>query len=433
MPTKQVSLVWHTEKRTVDSLIPYEANPRTMSEKQLADLKKSLKRFNLVEVPATDVDGRIIAGHQRVRVLQILGRGSEEIDVRVPNRPLTKEEYEQYLLTSNAVTGDWDFEKLKAFDVDFLTDIGFDADELSSIWEPHLEVKKEEDFDEETELEKIAEPTTQLGDLIELGSHRLICGDNTDPVVLEELFGLNTAAMIYSDPVYNLKGGVKYESGVGGKQAYGGNVNDTRTDSEYEEFLRQGMKLALLHAKPDAHCFYWCDQTYIGLVQSLYRSFEVKNKRVCLWIKNGQNPTPGVAFNKCYEPCVYGVRGKPYLSENHEDLNEVMNSDMTTGNQLIEEVNDHLSVWPEKRLPAKDYQHATSKPPALHQKAIRRCTKPGDIILDSFGGSGSTLIAAEQLKRRAFLVELEPRYCDLIISRYEKLTGTKAKVTHREV
>ena len=422
-----VPLAWHTEKKKIDDLIHYEKNPRMMSEKQTADLKKSLKRFNLVEIPAIDIDNKIIAGHQRLKILQILGRGQEEIDVRIPNRPLTQKEYEQYLLTSNAITGDWDFEKLKSFDMDMLLDTGFDGIKLDSIWADQLSVK-EDTFDDETELREITEPITQPGDLIELGDHRLICGDSTKPEVLSLLFGNEKASMIYSDPVYNLKGGVDYDSGIGGKQSYGGSVNDTRTDDEYEAFLKRSLEVGLTVTDANAHVFYWCDQTYIGLVQKLYSDLEVTNKRVCLWIKNGQNPTPGVAFNKCYEPCVYGVRGKPYISRSFQSLNEVMNHDAGTGNALLADTLDHLDIWAVKRLSGKEYEHATSKPSQLHQKAIRRCTKPGDIILDSFGGSGSTLIAAQELKRRAFVVELEPAFCDLIIRRFEKLTGIKAKV-----
>lgn len=431
MTNQQVPLEWHTAKRTVDSLIPYDKNPRQMNEKQLADLKKSLKRFNLVEVPATDIDGRIIAGHQRVRVLQILGRGSEEIDVRVPNRPLTKEEYEQYLLTSNAVTGDWDFEKLKSFEMDLLLDVGFDADDLNKVWAEYLSVAPDE-FDENKELVEIKEPKTKPGDLIELGNHRLICGSSTDSAVLKRLLGDKGAAMIYSDPPYNLKGGIDYNSGLGGKQNYGGDVQDNRTDDEYREFIKKTMEAALGVTDKNTHVFYWCDQTYIGLIQNLYHTLGIDNKRVCLWIKNGHNPTPGVAFNKCYEPCVYGVKGKPYISKSFQAFNEVMNDDIGNGNSLINDTLDHLDIWAVKRLSGNEYEHATSKPPELHQKAIRRCTKPGDIILDSFGGSGSTLIAAEQLKRRAYLVELEPVFCDLIIKRYEKLTGNKAIVHHEE-
>lgn len=422
---KAVALEWHTEKKVVDDLIPYDKNPRTMSEKQISDLKKSLKRFNLVEIPAVDTDNRVIAGHQRLKILQLLGRGQEEIDVRVPNRPLTQEEYEQYLLTSNSVTGDWDFEKLKSFEMDLLLNVGFDADELNAVWAEHLNVK-EDDFDEEKEPKEIKESTTKLGDLIELGNHRLICGDSTKKEVLARLCGEDRVSMIYSDPVYNIK--IDYDKGIGGKQSYGGSVNDERTYEEYSKFLDDSLQAALSVSYKDTHTFYWCDQIYIGTVQELYRKSAIENKRVCLWIKNGQNPTPGVAFNKCYEPCVYGVRGKPYISKTFQAFNEVLNDDIGNGNNLITDTLDHMDIWAVKRLSGKDYEHATSKPPELHQKAIRRCTKPGDIILDSFGGSGSTLIAAEQLKRRAFLVELEPAFCDLIIRRFEKLTGIKAKV-----
>ena len=103
-----------------------------------------------------------------------------------------------------------------------------------------------------------------------------------------------------------------------------------------------------------------------------------------------------------------------------------MNKEFTTGNNLLTEVNEFIDIWTAKRLSAKDYEHATSKPPQLHEKAIKRCTKPGDIILDSFLGSGSTLLAGEQLGRRVYGCDLEPRFCDLVIKRYEAFTGNKA-------
>ncbi|HCX38865.1 MAG TPA: hypothetical protein DHS36_01200 [Candidatus Veblenbacteria bacterium] len=418
-------LIWQTEKRTVNDLLPYSKNPRSISDKQMADLKKSLRKFNLVEIPAIDLDDKIIAGHQRVRALQLLGRGEELIEVRIPNRKLTQQEYDQYLITSNAVGGDWDFEKLKSFDLDMLLNIGFDKNELLNIWNEQLEVDGD-DFDVEKELAKIKKPKTKLGDLVQLGSHRLICGDSTDSSVLKRLFGKDRASMIYSDPVYNIQ--INYNKGIGGKQQYGGNVNDSRSYDEYKAFLKMSLECALVVSEPNLHVFYWSDQIYIGLIQELYRELGIENKRVCLWIKNSQNPVPSVAFNKCYEPCTYGIRGKPYITQNIKNLNEVMNKEITTGNNLLEETLDHLDVWTVKRLSSKDYQHATSKPPKLHDKAIRRCTRPGDIILDSFSGSASTMIAAEQLKRRVYAVELEPIYCDLAIKRYEALTGNKAKL-----
>ena len=141
---------------------------------------------------------------------------------------------------------------------------------------------------------------------------------------------------------------------------------------------------------------------------------------------------PKVYCNKAYEPAVYGTRGKPYLAEAVSNLNEVMNKEFGTGNELVAQVDNFLEIWTAKRLAAKDYQHATSKPITLHEKAIKRCTKPNDIILDSFLGSGSTLLAGEQLGRRVYGCELEPRFCDLISSRFEAFTGIKPIIERHE-
>jgi ParB-like chromosome segregation protein Spo0J len=112
-------LTWHTESRLVDDLIPYEKNPRTLSDKQRRDLEASITKFNLVEIPAINTDNTVIAGHARLKIMQALGRGQEEIEVRVPNRLLTKSEFEEYLLRSNRNTGSWDYELLKSFDTSF--------------------------------------------------------------------------------------------------------------------------------------------------------------------------------------------------------------------------------------------------------------------------------------------------------------------------
>jgi DNA modification methylase len=414
-------LNWTTVQKRVDDLVPQAVNPRTISDKQLSDLTRSLKKYNLVEIPAIDTDGTILAGHQRIKALQLLGRGDELIDVRVPNRKLTEKESQEYLIASNKLGGDWDFELLKSFDFETLEFAGFEPIEIGTIFDTDTEVT-DDDFDEKEELAKIGKtPTTKLGDIITLGNHRIFCGDSTDPENLKKLFGNDRASMVYSDPVYNID--IDYDGGVGGKKDYGGNVNDTRTYEEYKTFLKDSIEAALAVSHKDTHVFYWCDQLYIGVVQELYRSLGIANKRVCLWLKNNQNPVPTVAFNKAYEPVVYGVRGKPYLADIH-NLNEVLNKELSTGNNLLDEIND---IWMAKRLSAQDYEHATSKPPQLHEKAIKRCTKPNDIILDSFLGSGSTLIAGEALGRRVYGCELEPAFCDLIVRRWEKVTGKSAR------
>lgn len=422
-------LVWHTAQKQVKDLIPQGLNPRKITDAQMLALTASLKKFNLVEIPAVDADGTILAGHQRIKALQLLGRGDELIDIRVPNRKLSDKESKQYLIGSNKLGGDWDYDLLKAFDLETLTFAGFDGIELAKFWDEKNETK-DDDFDVEKELKKIVVPQTKLGDIIRLGSHKIICGDSTKLETLKRLLGDEKASMIYSDPVYNIQ--IDYDGGVGGKKDYGGNVNDSRTFEEYKAFIRDSLSSALAVSDPSIHVFYWCDQVYIGLIQEVYRSLGIANKRVCLWLKNNQNPVPKVAFNKVYEPVVYGVRGKPYLAEDVTNLNEVFNKELGTGNDLITQVDHFIDVWTAKRLSAKDYEHATSKPITLHEKAIKRCTKPNDIILDSFLGSGSTLLAGQQLGRRVYGCDLEPHFCDLIIKRFEASTGIKAIVEHYE-
>lgn len=410
----------------INSLKPAEYNPRKISEESMRQLKESISRFELIDPiivnSAPKRKNVVIGGHMRLLAAKKLGH--KTVPVVYVNIPSLKKEKELNLRL-NKNTGDWDFEKLKAFNMDLLLDIGFESEDLVKFWDKDIEVK-EDSFDVEKELQKIKVPKTKLGDLILLGKHRLICGDSTDPNVIKKLFGKDKASMIYSDPVYNIK--IDYNKGLGGKQQYGGSVNDSRSFAEYKEFLKKSLQNALSASLKDTHIFYWSDQIYIGLVQELYRELGIENKRVCLWLKNGFNPTPGVAFNKCYEPCTYGVRGKPYITKDINNLNEVLNKELTTGNSLLNEALDNLDLWMVKRLSGKDYEHATSKPPKLHEKAIRRCTKPGDIILDSFSGSASTMIAAEQLKRRVYAVEFEPIFCDLAIKRYEALTKNKAKI-----
>ena len=169
------TIEWHTETRKVDDLVPYDRNPRTLSEKQRKDLEASITKFSLAEIPAINTDNTIVAGHARLKVMQLLGRGQEEIDVRVPNRALTKKEFEEYLLRSNKNTGSWDYELLKGFDTSFLLDIGFDDGDLSDIWDDVLEIDDDK-FNEEKELKKAEKTDIKIGDLFALGNHRLICG-----------------------------------------------------------------------------------------------------------------------------------------------------------------------------------------------------------------------------------------------------------------
>jgi DNA modification methylase len=415
-------LQWVTVQRKVNNLIPQEINPRVINQKQMLDLQRSLRKYNLVEIPAIDYDGKILAGHQRIKAMQLLGRSEEIIDVRYPSRPLTDDEAKQYLIASNAISGDWNFEELKSFDLDLLISAGLDETELKNIWGENL-VAESDEFNESEELEKIKNPKTKKGDLIILGKHKLLCASSEDTNAVKALFGNDKASVIYSDPPFNIS--LDYNKGISQNGNYGGKVDDNKSADDYKEFIRKTLANALAVSKKDVHCFYWCDEAWVWVFQTLYNEFGIKNRRLNIWLKNNFSACPGVAFNKAIEVCCYGTLGVPFLSNSLRNLNELMNKELTNGNDLFDDVTNMLAV---KRLPSNQYEHPTSKPPSLHEKPIKRCSKVGDIIFDSFSGSASTMICAEQLNRVVYSLEISEVFCDLAIRRWEKLTGKKVKV-----
>ena len=399
-------------------------NPRKWDDAAISQLTESIQTFGLVDPILVNSSPKrkfvVIGGHFRLKIAKDLGY--TEVPVLFLNIPSIEKEKELNIRLNKNV-GAWDVEKLRDFDTSFLADIGFSSTELEDLWDDALEIQ-DDSFDTEEELSKITKPKTKVGDRYQLGRHKLLCGSSLESEDVMKLLDGARASMVYCDPPYNIN--LSYDKGIGTRGKYGGKTNDSKSFADYQSFLRKTIENALLVARDDAHFFYWCDQNYVGMIQDLYRTLGIENRRTCLWIKNNQNVVPQVAFNKVYEPCVYGTRGTPYLSENHYDLTEVMNKEIGTGNALIEDILGLLDIWLIKRLPGQEYRHPTEKPPTLHQKALKRCTKVNDIVLDLFGGSGSTLIACEQLKRSAYLVEIEPVFCDLIINRFEALTGTKA-------
>ncbi|MFA6005322.1 MAG: DNA modification methylase [Patescibacteria group bacterium] len=416
-------LIWHTEKRRVRDLHLYKDNPRYITENQQKILVKGLTIYNLVEIPAIDTDNIVLAGNQRIKVLVQLGRADEEIEVRVPNRKLTEQEFKDYNLRSNANSGDWDWEILKSYAPEDLIRAGLDDIDLSKYWDSELGVE-DDHFNLDKAIKEVAHnPVSKVGDMFQLGPHRVVCGDNGDPLVLKHLAENNKVSFINSDPPFGI--GLNYSRGVGNKSNYGGQEKDQRTEDEQRQLLEASLKNALSVASPDTHVFYWSDEKYVGLTQQLFRDFKIENKRLCIWIKNNQSVTAKTAFNKMTEYCIYGTRGKPFLNDTVRNLTEIQNKEISSGNRAIDDIMDMLNIWLVDRLPATEYQHPTMKPPPLYEKAMRRCTKVDDYILDCFAGSGSQLIAAEQLKRRALLVEIDPVFVDLILLRYEQLTGTK--------
>jgi DNA modification methylase len=414
---------WHTEHRIINSLIRYEKNPRTLSPVQLAGLQRSLKKFNVAELPCINTDGTLVAGNQRVLALSLLGRGDEEIEVRVPNRKLTEAEFKDYLLTSNRSGASWDWEKLaRDFDLGELLNAGFDSMDLSNIFDDNLEVEANDDFDEDDEAEKAKDTEIKLGDIFMLGRHKLVCGDALDPNTAKILMGDARADLVDTDLPYNI--GLSYDKGVGKKNGgYGGSVDDNKTDDEYRNFVKTIMQNALSVSKPDCHQAWWCDERYVWLFQTLYKELGIDSKRLCIWVKDNASPTPKNAFNKVTEFVVYGTMGRPYLSDKVKNLNEIQNKEISTGNRLIEDILDLLNIWMVKRMSGSEMEHPTQKSPSIHEKMLRRCTKPGDIVLDMTAGSGSLLSACEQLKRTAYCCERSEVFCQVIINRFKKISN----------
>ena len=409
----------------VNELRPNEYNPRKYSNEDLAQLKRSIMEHSMVDPiiinSSPSRKGIIIGGEMRWKVCKDLKyKEIPCIELEIPD--LEKEK--ALCLRLNAISGDWNTELLKDFQEDFLLDVGFEPDDLLILYGDILDTE-EDDFSVSKELEKIKEPKSKLGDLYQLGSHRLLCGSSKDVENIKKLVQDEKINLIYCDPPYNI--GLSYLSGIGGSKSYGSNdYNDSLSENEYESFIKQTMENALSVSNKDVHMFYYSDQKYTPMIMKLYRELGVNFKRTCIWLKGVANPTPQIAFSKIYEPITYGVRGKPFINGQYKNFNEVLNKEITNGHRVIDEFYDMIDVWAVNRLSGNEYEHPTEKPITLHDKPIKRCTKIGDNILSLFGGSGGELICAEQLKRKMFMVELDPIFVDLIIRRYEQFTGKQA-------
>ena len=409
---------WRAEKRLLNNLKIWSKNPRKITKENFKKLKEKIKERGFHDVIKIDTDGTVLSGTQRKKALMDLG--IKEVTVLVPSRKLSDDERNKIVLESNLSSGEWDFDALKSFEIDTLSDVGFDQVELSKFWDNDKEFK-DDSCDIEKEIKKAQKTKIKTGDRFRLGRHHLICGSSLDINNVKKLMGDVKADMVNDDVPFNIN--LSYDKGVGNKRNFGGTTNDNKTDDEYKLFVKTIMQNALSVIKKDAHIMFWGDGRYVWLLQTLYKELGIDSRRLLVWIKNGFSPTPTVAFNKVTEYIAYGTVGSPYLSKEVNDLHEIQNPNMTTGNNLLEDIMDHINIWMVKRLPSNQMGHPTEKSPLLHHKALRRCTKVGDVVLDLTAGSGSILIACEQLKRTAYICELEPVFCQVILNRYKQFTG----------
>jgi len=389
-----------------------------MYEKDDQDLDNSISIFGSVVPIVLNIGSRdktIIGGEKRYNIYK--RKGFKTVDCMIPSRELSLDEEKRLCLRLNKNVGSWSEELLKEFDMDMLLDVGFGDEELQNFFDD-IELT-EDNFDLGKAIKETPVAKVKSGEIYQLGQHKLLVGDSTDEKQVKTLMNDELAHVIFQDPPFNISWN------YGGK--YGGEYKDNKSEKEYQEFIDKSIETAKKFAKPDSHFFYWSDPNSIGLTQSLFDKHVIKKRRVCFWVKSNQNCTPKVAWNRVYDPCTYGTLNKPYLNQNFRNANEILNQEVTSGNQVLDEIQDMIDLWLVKRDNTQNYLHPTQKPVSLNEKPFKRCSAPGHIIFSGFAGGGSDLIACEELNRVWRGVEKDPVFATIVIERWEKFTGLKAQ------
>lgn len=379
---------------SLELLKPYENNAKIHSETQVKQIADSISEFGFLNPCLIDKDFNIIAGHGRVMAAKKLGM---ETVPCIFVEGLTEAQRRAYILADNRLTelGEWDFDKVQ-LELRELADMNFDVELTGFELEDYEEPKEiiEDDFSEDVE------PITKLGDIWQLGRHRLICGDSTDANVIGELMGDNRADLYLTDPPYN----VDYTDGHDVERKI---LNDHFDSDEEcgEQLWRPAFAIAREYSKDSCsmYCFMPQGGTHMMMMMMMSQAgWQVKHELI--WEK--QSIVLNRAdYNYQHEPIMYG------WNKTHKFYG---------GGKY-----KNTSIWKFDR-PTKSKEHPTMKPVELLGEILLNATQQGDVVLDTFGGSGSTLIACEQLDRTCFTCELDPHYCDVIVNRWENLTGEKA-------
>jgi DNA modification methylase len=401
--------VSQVEKVLIEKLIPYARNARTHDEAQVSQIAASIKEFGFNNPILISDDYSIIAGHGRLAAARKLGLAEVPV-IRLSH--LSDTQRKAYVLADNrlALNAGWDNDllkleliELKAEDVD-LEMLGFSVEELDGLLNA-LE-PTEGLTDEDAVPEPPPEPITKPGDIWILGKHRLMCGDSTSLDHAEKLMNGVKADLVFTDPPYN----VAYE-GRGEKNKLGPIKNDNMSDESFEQFCRDFF--ATYHAvmKPLA-CIYVCHpDSQTGPKLAFEKTFGelFKKSSTLIWLK--QSAGMGWQdYRAQHEPILYGWK---------EGAN---------GKHFYCGDRSKTTVWKIGRDAQASYVHPTQKPVALPEEAITNSSKGEDVVVDLFGGSGSTLIACEKTGRACRTMELDPKYCDVIVKRWEEFTGKKAEL-----
>lgn len=389
------------EERPIESVRPYDANPR-VNDPGVDAVARSLQEFGWRQPIVVDEESVIVVGHTRFKAARKLGMKTVPVHVAVG---LSPEQLRAYRIADNqtASFSTWD-DDLLVQELEALKDVGYDlgltgftGDELMEmLGTPAVEGLT--DPDEAPEPPE--DPVTRPGDLWLLGEHRLLCGDSTSEEHVARLMGGSQARMLFTDPPWNVA--IGKDSNPRHRQRKG-LANDDLSPEQFRAFLDAFLKAGGPYISGDLYCVLGASEW--PTLDSALRQAGFHWSATVVWVKDvfvlGRSK-----FHRRYEPIWYGWRegGKSSFC-GRRDLDD---------------------VWEVPR-PKRSEEHPTMKPVALPVRAITASSKAGDVVLDLFGGSGSTLIAAEQTERKACLMELDPGYCDVIVNRYEQFTGKKAE------
>lgn len=402
---------------------PFQRNPKVHPMEQVRNLAASIKKYGWRQPLLVDFrNGEIIAGHGRYLGAKMAGITTVPV---IDGSDMTDEQIREYRYLDNKLNeSPWDLEICQA-DLPTLNFEGFNLDwgELP-VLDPEV---KDDNFKVELSTQP---PVTQPGDVWFLGSHVVLCGDSTNPHDVERLMDGELADLLVTDPPYN----VNYQ-GSNGKKIQ----NDNMAESEFRQFLLQAYCRAFDACRTGAAAYIFHADTEGEAFRAMFREAGWGLHSCLIWVKNslvlGHSD-----YQWQHEPCLYGWKpGANHFFVNDRSLTTVIDDDRPedikklTKAELQERYAKALEYLRREQTtvlrydkPKANADHPTMKPVPLVGRLVKNSSHPGDIVLDLFGGSGSTLMACEQLGRRCFTMEYDPRYVDVIVNRWEAFTGNKA-------
>lgn len=392
------------KKINIKDINPAKYNPRKdlqPTDPEYQHIKNSIINFGYIDpIVWNEQTGNLVGGHQRLKILVELG--NTEVDCVVVSFDDKQEKAANLAL--NKAQGDWDMEALEVllgeleFDYD-MGSFGFDIqiDEIAEL--------TDDEFDLDQALQEIEEPISQVGDIFKLGRHYLMCGDTTIKEDIDKLMNGNKAALIITDPPYN----VDYEEKNKQRKSRAdkNNVihNDNLSEDDFQEFIMNSYKNIYESIYEGAAVYVFHAESNSAVFRSCYTLAGFKLSQICIWVKNSIVMSRQ-DYQWQHEPVIYGWKpGKAHSW--YSDRKQT-------------------TLWHYDR-PVKSEMHPTMKPIPLICYPMLNSSKKDDIVADFFGGSGTTLMAAEQTGRVCYMMEKEPIYCDVIIKRWESFTGLKAE------